>query len=235
MSSNVRDLGCFEGARCSLGRIFCCCSRNHVSFRYSRRLSKVSREGWLSMPFRVVAQGLQEVASGESFRVGLLQNHQQHLMISRHVHHRRAEFHQIMEARCECGAVTFTTPIAHPLKIYICHCVDCRHQASSAFGISAMFPYFALPASNGNVRCFLKKTSRRAAVECFFCGQCGSRLVHGGVAQKYVSVKGGCLEGLSLEMLQQAVHIWTKSAVMEIPPGVARHLEDPPEEPGQEV
>lgn len=140
-----------------------------------------------------------------------------------------------MEARCECGAVTFTTPLAAPLKLYICHCTDCRHQTSSAFGISAMFPYFALPASNGNVHRFMKRTSRRAAVECFFCGQCGSRLVHGGVAQKYVSVKGGCLEGLSLEMLQGAVHIWTKSAVTATPPGVTQYLEDPPEEPGQEL
>lgn len=50
-----------------------------------------------------------------------------------------------MEARCQCGSVSFTTPLPQPLALYICHCSECRRQTSSAFGTSAIFPKFELP------------------------------------------------------------------------------------------
>ncbi len=50
-----------------------------------------------------------------------------------------------MDARCQCGAVAFKTPLPKPLAIYICHCSQCRRQTSSAFGTSAIFPRFTLP------------------------------------------------------------------------------------------
>ena len=50
-----------------------------------------------------------------------------------------------MEARCQCGSVSFKTPLAKPLALYICHCHACRRQTSSAFGTSAIFPRFPLP------------------------------------------------------------------------------------------
>lgn len=52
-----------------------------------------------------------------------------------------------MEALCQCGAVRFTTPVEKPLALYICHCLQCRRQTSSAFGTSAIFPKFKLPES----------------------------------------------------------------------------------------
>ena len=52
-----------------------------------------------------------------------------------------------MEARCQCGSVAFKTPLPEPLALYICHCVECRRQTSSAFGTSAIFPRFKLPDS----------------------------------------------------------------------------------------
>lgn len=139
-----------------------------------------------------------------------------------------------MQASCQCGAVKFTTPLAKPLKIYICHCLGCRHQSSSAFGVSVMFPAFAIPGSE-HLRVYKLSTNKRNAVKCYFCGNCGSRLVHGGLEQKYVSVKEGCLEGLSAELLREAVHIWISRAIVDIPPGVYQYEEDPPEEPGQEL
>lgn len=52
-----------------------------------------------------------------------------------------------MEGRCQCGAVRFTTPLVRPLKMFVCHCLECRRQSASAFGITAMFPAFELAAS----------------------------------------------------------------------------------------
>jgi hypothetical protein len=142
-----------------------------------------------------------------------------------------------MNASCQCGAITFITPLPTPLKIYICHCLDCRHQSSSAFGVSVMFPNFELPSGPEiPLRSFSVRTPRREAMICYFCGNCGSRLAHGGKEQKYVSVKGGCLgEGLTKEMLWKAVHIWTSRAVVDVPQDVVSYEEDPPGEPGMEL
>jgi hypothetical protein len=52
-----------------------------------------------------------------------------------------------MEGRCQCGAVRFTTPLAQPLKVFVCHCLECRRQSASAFGVSAIFPAFDLYAA----------------------------------------------------------------------------------------
>ena len=50
-----------------------------------------------------------------------------------------------------------------------------------------------------------------------------------------VSVKSGCLDALTKEDLRRAVHIWTKSAVVDIPEGVEAHEEEPPGGSFQEV
>jgi hypothetical protein len=44
------------------------------------------------------------------------------------------------------------------------------------------------------------------------------------------SIKGGCLDGFSKEMLQDAVHIWTKRAIVPIPEGKKSFPEEPDEE-----
>ncbi len=45
-----------------------------------------------------------------------------------------------------------------------------------------------------------------------------------------MSVKGGCLEGLTKEMVGKGVHIWVKEAVVEIPEGVEWFEEEPVED-----
>jgi hypothetical protein len=44
------------------------------------------------------------------------------------------------------------------------------------------------------------------------------------------SVKGGCLDGLTKEMVQDAVHIWTKRAIVPIPEGKKSFAEEPDED-----
>ncbi|RYO81942.1 hypothetical protein DL766_010465 [Monosporascus sp. MC13-8B] len=146
-----------------------------------------------------------------------------------------------MEARCQCGAVQFMTPIAEPLALYICHCSDCRRQTSSAFGTSAIFPRFPLPSAE-LLSCYTRPTSsghtlhcensiatggRYLAHRCFAVeGRLSSepKLTGRGQNKNVVSVKGGCLEGLDW---RKAVHIWTKSAMVPIPEGAETHPEEP--------
>ncbi|KAJ5455319.1 Glutathione-dependent formaldehyde-activating enzyme/centromere protein V [Penicillium sp. IBT 31633x] len=146
-----------------------------------------------------------------------------------------------MKARCQCGKVQFTAPTDKPLKLWICHCTECQHQSSSAFGITATFPYFELPESaSGLVSSYTRVTLKGREMECVFCKNCGARLFH-----RYrdfvpapgeqpdltaiTSVKGGCLEDMSKEMLQNAVHIWCEEAIIDIPEGVEKWDQGPPQ------
>ncbi|KAI1415090.1 Mss4-like protein [Hypoxylon sp. FL1857] len=119
-----------------------------------------------------------------------------------------------MDARCQCGSVSFKTPLEKPLALYICHCAECRRQTSSAFGTSAIFPRFDLP--------------RAELLSCYtyFCRNCGTRLLHTTPGKNVVSVKGGCIEGLDWT---RAIHIWTKSAMIPIPEGSESYSEEPSE------
>lgn len=46
--------------------------------------------------------------------------------------------------------------------------------------------------------------------------------------EKMLSVKAGCLERLSKEMMRKAKHIWTSSAVIDVPQDAEQYEEEPP-------
>ncbi|KAL2155035.1 hypothetical protein VTH82DRAFT_3711 [Thermothelomyces myriococcoides] len=134
-----------------------------------------------------------------------------------------------MDASCQCGAVSFKTPLPKPLALYICHCHECQRQSSSAFGTSAIFPRFPLPDAE-LLSCYRRPTSiGGGTMYCYFCKRCGTRLIHTIPGKNVVSVKGGCIEGLDW---RSAIHIWTKSAMVPIPEGTETYTDAGPSEFG---
>lgn len=138
-----------------------------------------------------------------------------------------------MEGRCQCGQIRFTTPTPHPIAIYICHCTECRHQSSSTYGMTALFPSFDLDPPYPGAIAIYSRPNPHGRTDGYFCTKCGSRLIHrpvshAGEPAKVVSVKSGCLDGMTKEMLRAAVHIWTKSAIVDIPEGVEQYAAEPP-------
>jgi len=131
-----------------------------------------------------------------------------------------------MEGRCQCGSIKFKTPLSAPLEIYICHCNECRHQSSSAFGVSAIFPAFEMQSPHpGGIGTYSRKAPSGRMLDCYFCAKCGSRLMHKSEGEDQCSVKGGCLEGPSLK---GAIHIWCKEAIVDIPARAMAYDEEPP-------
>jgi hypothetical protein len=111
------------------------------------------------------------------------------------------------------------------------HCNQCRHQSSSSYGLTAIFPAFTISSpSPGALSVYTRHTLSNRKLDCYFCAKCGSRLMHKTEGEAELSVKAGCLEGLDLrgERGRKAVHIWTKEAVVDIPEGVERYEEEPP-------
>lgn len=126
---------------------------------------------------------------------------------------------------CQCGTVTFPASLPKPLAVYICHCTECQKQSASAFGITAMFPAEGMWPLPENVQPFVEKWTRPTdagnTLEGYFCKCCGVRLLHrpilpDGTPKPILSVKGGCVEGLTLE---GAKHVYVRSALVPVPPG----------------
>ena len=138
-----------------------------------------------------------------------------------------------MEGRCQCGLVKFTCPLSEPLKLYICHCTECQHQSSSAFGMSARFPIFEIPdpglgADEPAIGIYHRQTLSGRQLRCYFCRRCGSRLQHKAPGDKSCSIKAGCLTGLRKDHVSNAIHIWTREAVIDIPKDAVEQWEEEP-------
>ena len=89
-----------------------------------------------------------------------------------------AHFHQsIREGGCQCGTVRYQCP-KEPLELYVCHCLECRHQSASAFGISYIVARSDLQLLRGqdNLKFWIRNTDSGRTLECAFCTNCGSRL-----------------------------------------------------------
>lgn len=140
-----------------------------------------------------------------------------------------------MNGRCQCGLIRFTTPLANPLKVYICHCIECQRQASSTYGVSLMFPTMEFPpAVQANLKCYTRTTFEGREKKCLFCSNCGSRIVHFIEGQPYMTFKA-CVDGLTREMMDKAIHIWAKRAITPIPVGAERWEEEPDDGTGDQI
>ena len=116
-----------------------------------------------------------------------------------------ADFHQT--GGCQCGAIRYTLT-ARPQVVYCCHCTECQHQSSSAFGISVRVSRTAL-SIEGETAKFTKASGDKLTI-CEFCADCGSRLFHNRPAyEDKLNIKGGTFDDTS--WLKPAGHIWLKS------------------------
>lgn len=126
---------------------------------------------------------------------------------------------------CQCGTVSLEAPHPNPMTVYVCHCLECRKQSASAFGISVLFPTESIwplpPQLEDNVGVWTRPSDAGNSIECYFCKTCGVRLFHrcilpDGRVRPTLTVKGGTIEGFTLG---EATHIWTRSALVPVPEG----------------
>ncbi|OTB10502.1 hypothetical protein K445DRAFT_309336 [Daldinia sp. EC12] len=129
-----------------------------------------------------------------------------------------------LTVQCQCGYISFPTPTPRPITMFHCHCAECRRQSGSAFGTSAIFTteglFPLMPELASRLKVFRRPTNNGRSSDCYFCPECGSRLIHriisaDGIPRSSVSIKGGCVDGLDWG---GAMHIFVRSAVMKIPP-----------------
>lgn len=77
-----------------------------------------------------------------------------------------------------------------------------------------------------NLKCYTRTTFGGREKRCLFCAHCGSRIVHYIEGQPYMTFKA-CAEGLTRDMMDKAIHIWTKRAITPIPNDAEQWDEEP--------
>ncbi|HZR82940.1 MAG TPA: GFA family protein [Candidatus Binatia bacterium] len=135
--------------------------------------------------------------------------------------------HAVRLGGCQCGAIRYELA-GDLVAVYVCHCRECRKQSSSAFGISAAAMRSAFRVTRGTPRMWSRPTDSGNTLQCFFCGDCGSRLWHQRRgADAVISIKGGSLD--DAVDLSGATHIWTSRMLpgIVLPEGCARFEGEP--------
>lgn len=113
-----------------------------------------------------------------------------------------------LKGGCQCGAVRYEIA-GPPIVFYICHCAECQKQSASAFGQSMRINSADLTIT-GPTATFSRSTDSGNAVDCQYCTQCGTRLVHKRAGYgSTLNIKAGTLDDTA--WLKPAAHIWTVS------------------------
>ena len=98
-----------------------------------------------------------------------------------------------------------------------------------------MFPAFELPEeAKKHIKIYTRITFDKREKQCWFCEHCGSRILHWIEGQPMMTVKG-CFNGLTKEMMDGAVHIWAKRAIVPIPEGAEVWQEEPDDGTGDKI
>jgi len=109
---------------------------------------------------------------------------------------------------CQCGAIRYSLS-GKPIVFYICHCLECQKQSSSAFGESFRVNIADLEIK-GEVKTYQRGSASGAIVQCDFCPNCGTRLFHRRKTNgNSLNIKAGSLDDST--WLKPAGHIWTNS------------------------
>ena len=77
--------------------------------------------------------------------------------------------------RCFCGEVTFSVEV-DPVRVALCHCLDCQQVSGSAFRHTALVSRDSLVFHSGNVTYFDKVGDSGNVRRQMFCATCGTNI-----------------------------------------------------------
>jgi hypothetical protein len=82
-----------------------------------------------------------------------------------------ADFNDIHEGRCLCGAVRFQA-FGRPKWVFWCHCESCRRHTGAPASVFVSFAVNAVTVTRGEITTYTSSPG----VERGFCARCGSTL-----------------------------------------------------------
>ena len=75
-------------------------------------------------------------------------------------------------ASCRCGQLTATVT-GEPVRVSVCHCLNCKKRSGSAFAVQARWPR-AQVTIEGQSKTFVKVADSGNRATFHFCPECGS-------------------------------------------------------------
>ncbi len=82
----------------------------------------------------------------------------------------------IRHAGCSCGQLKL---IAHvdPLRVSVCHCLDCQRRTGSTYGAQARFPADQVE-TKGSSTAYVRMGDEGNRITFYFCPVCGSTVYY---------------------------------------------------------
>jgi hypothetical protein len=75
-------------------------------------------------------------------------------------------------ASCRCGQLRATTS-SEPVRVSVCHCLNCKKRSGSAFAVQARWPSTQVQIE-GQSKTFVKTADSGNSAAFHFCPECGS-------------------------------------------------------------
>lgn len=75
-------------------------------------------------------------------------------------------------ASCRCGQLTATCA-GEPVRVSVCHCLDCQQRSGSAFAVQARFPEEKVTIE-GQSRTWIQRADSGNVITFHFCPECGA-------------------------------------------------------------
>ena len=88
-------------------------------------------------------------------------------------------------ASCRCGQLSATTR-GEPVRVSVCHCLDCKKRSGSAFAVQARWPAQQVTIE-GASKSWSKLTDSGNRISFHFCPDCGSD-VHYSIDGKFAGL-----------------------------------------------
>ncbi|KGE02384.1 MULTISPECIES: GFA family protein [Rhizobium/Agrobacterium group] len=120
----------------------------------------------------------------------------------------------IRSGGCLCGRVKYSVKGA-PLRIGLCHCMDCRKESGSSFATFGIWPPHAFE-STGEVRYFQGRG---------FCPECGSRVFNESSDGEEMEIRVGSLDMAPTD-LEPTYELWVKRRENWLPPLPVKQFEE---------
>jgi hypothetical protein len=77
------------------------------------------------------------------------------------------------EAACSCGALRLICQ-GDPVRVSMCHCLECQRRTGSTFGVQAWFPREQVRLVKGADKRYSRQGDSGRIVTFHFCPECGS-------------------------------------------------------------
>ena len=82
----------------------------------------------------------------------------------------------VREAACRCGQLTATCT-GEPVRVSVCHCLDCQRRSGSAFSAQARWPIADVTVT-GDSHCYQHRGDSGGLGTFRFCPSCGSTIAY---------------------------------------------------------